>query len=70
MNPMEGIGIPTSSQSPTNLPSTNDVLDEEDMEIFQDVKYREGYTRETHFLQSCSEVDPVVQEQKRTPRFS
>jgi hypothetical protein len=61
MHPMEGILIPTSSQPPTNVPSTNDVLVEEDMEILQDVEYTEGEIRAMNFDQPFSEEALVVQ---------
>ena len=61
MHPMEAIHTPTSSQLPTNIPSTSIDTHEEDIKIFQDANYVEGEIKGFNYLQLFNEEAPHVQ---------
>ena len=58
---MERIIIPTSTQPPTKVSSTNNVLVGEDIETFHDIEYTKGEIRDMNFHNPFSEEDPMVQ---------
>ena len=67
---IQGMRIPTSSHYQTNIPLTNVVLNEKDMEILEDVnQYTKEDTRKINFVQYFHKDSPIAKINENNQSF-